>query len=77
METNILLANRLKELCEEKNLSYNALAEKSGLPVRRIYRMACGGTSNPGVFVMMQLCNGLGMSLDEFFATDEFKALRK
>lgn len=76
MEQNIALANRLKELCEQKNLSYNELAEKSGLPLRRIYRMAHGGVSNPGVFVMMRICSGLEVSLDEFFGTDEFKEFR-
>ena len=77
MEQNTVLANRLKEVCEEKNISYSTLAEKSGVPVRRIYRLASGMTSNPGIYTMMSICDGLEISLDEFFGTDEFKELRK
>lgn len=77
MEQNLVIANRLKGLCEEKNLSYNALAERSGVPVKRIYRIAYGNVSNPSVFVMLRICDGLEISLDEFFGTEEFKELRK
>lgn len=76
MEQNIVLSNRIKELMEEKGLSYNELAEKSGLPVRRVYRMANGLVSNPGIFIMIQLCKGLDLSLDEFVGTEAFDAFR-
>jgi len=74
MERNVLLSNRLKELCEEKGMTWQALAEKSGMPVKRVYRIYVGQTSNPSVFTMIQICKGLDISLDEFFGTDEFKA---
>ena len=73
MEQNVLLANRLKELMQEKGISFGDLAEKSGISVKRIYRIANGGVSNPSVFVMMDICRALGVSLDEFFATEAFK----
>jgi transcriptional regulator with XRE-family HTH domain len=76
MEQNIVLANRVYQLREERNMNYNDLAEKSGLPLRGVYRIAQGGVSNPGVFVMMKLCKGLGVSLDEFFGTEEFNEFR-
>lgn len=73
MEKNMLIANRLKELSKEKNISYNTLAEKSGVPVRRVYRMANGYISDPGVFLVMSICKALDISLDEFFDTDELR----
>lgn len=73
----IALANRLKELCKEKNMSYRELGEKIGMPATGIMRIASGMTSNPGVFRMIRICDGLGVSLDEFFDTEEFKELRK
>ena len=76
MEQNTALANRLKSLCEEKGISYADLAQKSGIPVRRIQRMAFGATSNPTVFMMLRICDALGITLDEFFGTDEFKDFR-
>lgn len=75
--TNNVLGNRLRELCVEKNMSYRALGEKIGMPETRILRIARGMTSNPGIFVMISICDGLGVTLDEFFGTDEFKELRK
>lgn len=75
--TNNVLGNRLKELCQEKNISYRELGEKIGMSGTRIVRIANGMTSNPGVYTMIQICDGLGVSLDEFFGTDEFKELRK
>lgn len=77
MDKNTVLANRLKALCEEKNISYRALGEKIGMPAARIARIANGMTSNPGIYTMIHICDGLGVSLDEFFGTDEFKELRK
>lgn len=77
MEANGALAKRLKELMAEKGVNYQVLAEKSGLPVRRIQRMAMGTVSNPGVFVMMRICNGLGITLDEFFGTEELQSFAK
>ena len=74
MEQNIALSNRLKNLMEEKHLTFKELAEKSGIPVRRIYRMMHGGVSNPSVFVMMRICNAMDITLDEFFGTEELQA---
>ncbi len=73
MEQNVLLANRLKELMQEKGMSFGDLAEKSGISVKRIYRIANGGVSNPSVFVMMDICRALGVSLDEFFKDEAFQ----
>ena len=75
--TNNALANRLKELCQEKNISYRALGEKIGMPETQIIRMALGVTRNPSIYTMISICDALGVSLDEFFGTDEFKELRK
>lgn len=74
---NEVLANRLKELCQEKNITYRQLGEKIGMPPTRIMRIVYGNTSNPGIYTMMDICDGLGVSLDEFFGTEEFKELRK
>ena len=75
MQANEVLAKRLRELCEEKNVTYQELGSKIGMPGRRIYRMANGMVSNPGIFTMLPICEGLGVTLDEFFGTEEFRAI--
>lgn len=32
-----------------------------------------GNTQNPGIFNIMKICDGLGVSLKEFFDTKEFE----
>lgn len=61
------LAKRLKDICQEKSISYRELSEKCGMPVTRIVRIANGMTKNPGIYTMIAICDGLGVSLDEFF----------
>lgn len=61
------LGKRLKEVCQEKGLTYRELGEKCGMPATRIMRIATGMTKNPGVYTMIAICDGLGVSLDEFF----------
>lgn len=70
---NKALANRLKELCEEKNYSYRELGEKIGMSPRRIARIAYGMTTNLGIYTMIRICDGLGVTLDEFFNTEEVR----
>ena len=74
-EQNSVLANRLKELCKEKEISYAELAERSRLPVRRIQRMAYGRVTDPGIFQMMRICKTLGVTLDEFVANEDFNRM--
>ena len=77
MTTSTALCNRIKGLCKEHNISYRELAQKSGVPESRIRRMYYGAVGNPGVFMMMKICNVFGISLDEFFDTEEFKEALK
>ena len=69
MEQHVALANKLKNLMEEKGVSYHDLANISGLSIRRVYRIVNGMVSNPGVFVMRDICKGLEISLDELLET--------
>lgn len=69
--TNYVLATRLKEVCQERQMTYRELGEKIGMPVSRIVRIANGMTTNPGVYTMISICEGLEISLDEFFGVKE------
>lgn len=77
MEGSRAIANRLKQVCEKKNMSFSELAKKSGVPVKTILRMSYGTNASRGIYNMINICDGLGITLDEFFGTDEFKEFRK
>lgn len=73
MEHSRAIANRIKELCEEKGMNYTKLAERCGEPATRIYRVIAGTMSCQAILLLVKICKGLDISLDEFFDTDELK----
>ena len=73
MESYAAIAKRVKGLMEEKGMTYSQVAEKSGLPYKKVYRLANVGASNPGMFTMKALCDALDVTLDEFLNAEEFK----
>ena len=72
MDTRKAVANRLLQLCEEKRLSVNALARLSAVPPSTLKNIINGGSKNAGVVTLKKLCDGLDISLREFFNDDIF-----
>lgn len=72
MDTRKAVANRLLVLCEEKRLSVNALARLSAVPPSTLKNIINGGSKNAGVVTIKKLCDGLEISLREFFDADIF-----
>lgn len=77
MDTRKAVANRLLELCEEKNLSVNALARISAVPPSTLKNIINGRSQNAGIVTLKKLCDGLEISLYDFFNTDPFKTLEQ
>lgn len=74
MNTQEVVAARIKELCQEHKISVNALARSAGMPPTTLKNIVYGNSKNPGVVTIKLLCDGLGISLYEFFDTDTFKS---
>lgn len=62
-----LLANRIRTLCEEKGITNYTLAYKSSVPLGTIIHIIKGESKNPGIFTITKICDGLEISLEEFF----------
>ncbi|MEE1061122.1 MAG: helix-turn-helix transcriptional regulator [Ruminococcus sp.] len=77
MDTRTAVANRLLELCEEKNLTVNALARISAIPPSTLKNIINGGSKNAGIVTLKKLCDGLEISLYDFFDTEIFKTLEQ
>ncbi len=77
MNTRKAVANRLLELCEKKNLSINALARTSAVPPSTLKNIINGGSQNAGIVTIKKLCDGLDISLFDFFDTETFKNLEQ
>lgn len=77
MNTRKAVANRLLELCEQKRLSVNALARTSAVPPSTLKNIINGGSQNAGIVTLKKLCDGLEISLYDFFDTDVFRNLEQ
>ena len=72
MNTKEAVAKRILKLCEERNMAINALAAVSGVSPSTIYSMLNEKSQNPGVVSIKKLCDGLDISLREFFDSPIF-----
>lgn len=68
-----VLQDRIQQLCKEKNISYYTLAYKSSIPMSTLINIIEGTSKNPGIFTIMKICDGLEVSMKEFFDTKEFE----
>ncbi|MDR2090157.1 MAG: helix-turn-helix domain-containing protein [Clostridiales bacterium] len=66
------VARRILEICNENNLSVSALTKTSGVNASTVYEFLAGRTKCPTVYIIKQLCDGVGMPLKDFFDKDYF-----
>lgn len=66
---------RISQLCGERGLTINRLATLSVLPPSSIKNILYGKSQNPKLLTIKLICDGLGITLGEFFSTPEFDAL--
>lgn len=75
MKTREAVAQRITELCEEKNITINGLANISAVPPSTLKNIIYGVSKNPGVVTIKMLCDGLEITLEEFFCSELFRNL--
>ena len=77
MNTHEAIVNRIYELSEKNSLTPNGLSNQAGISQSTVKSILNGETQNPGVITIKILCDGLEMTLGEFFSTPEFDALEQ
>ena len=77
MDTYTTVKNRLLQLLGEKNMSIHKLAMESAVPPSSIKNILYGKSKNPGIVTLKMLCDGLDISLIEFFDTEDFRNLEQ
>ena len=77
MDTYTTVKNRILYLCEEKRITINKLATESGVAPSTVKNILYGKSQNPGIVTLQMLCDGLGITLNEFFNTEEFEKLEQ
>ena len=77
MDTYSTVKNRILHLLGEKNMSIHKLAMESAVAPSSIKNILYGKSQNPGIVTIKMLCDGFGISLVEFFDTEEFRNLEQ
>ena len=77
MDTVTAVKNRILSLCGERDISINKLANLSALPPSSVKNILYGKSQNPKLLTIKLLCDGLDITLGEFFSTPEFDNLEQ
>lgn len=77
MNTQQAISRRIYQLCKEKGFTPNSIANYSAVPQSTLKSILNGESSNPGIVNIKKLCDGLGITLGEFFSTKEFDNLEQ
>ena len=77
MNISQAVIKRIEELCMERNLTINALSNISGVTQSTVNDIVKGTTYNAGIATIKKLCDGLGISIRDFFNSDLFTNLEQ
>ncbi len=77
MKTKDAVRARILQLCKERGITINGLANLSALPPSTLKGIIYGASKNPGIVTIKILCDGLDMPLHEFFDCKLFHDLEQ
>ena len=72
MDTYTTVKNRILQLLGERKMSIHKLAMESAVPPSSIKNILYGKSQNPGIVTLKMLCDGFGITLVDFFNTEDF-----
>ncbi len=68
---------RVKNICTSRNIKYNELATRAGITPSTIYSMMSADRRDLSVITLKKVCDGLDMTITEFFDDDIFRELEQ
>ena len=68
---------RIIQLCQERDISINKLSSISGVTQSTVNNIVSGRNNSATVSTIKKLCDGLGITIDEFFHSDLFAGLEQ
>ena len=77
MQVKEAVVARFCQLCEERHIKPNELATRSGVTPSTVYSMLDASRHDISIVTIKKLCDGLGVTLGQFFGTAEFDALEQ
>lgn len=77
MQIKEAIVLKFKAICEERGMALNQLATLSGVTPSTVYSMVDKSRKDLSVITVKKLCDGLNVSIDEFFNDDIFRKLNQ
>lgn len=77
MQIKDAIVKRFENLCGERNIRLNELATLSGVTPSTVYSMFDDRRRDISVITVKKLCDGLDISIAEFFNDKIFKSLEQ
>ena len=71
------VVQRFQELCDQRGIKPNELAVLSGVTPSTVYSMMDNRRRDISIITIKKLCDGLEITLGEFFSTPEFDGLEQ
>ena len=75
MDTYTAVKNRILQLLGKTDMSIYKLAVESAVAPSTIKNILYGKSQNPGIVTLKMLCDGFGITLTDFFNTEDFATL--
>lgn len=75
MTVKDVVANNFRSLCQKRGIKPNELANLSGVTPSTVYSLLDEKRRDVSIITIKKLCDGLGITLGEFFSTPEFESL--
>ena len=70
-------AKRIRDLCNECGITPNGLSYIAGISQSTIKSILNGESKNPGIVTIKKICDGLNITVGEFFSTEDFDSLEQ
>lgn len=69
------VTSRFQSICDQRGMKLNELAVRSGVTPSTVYSMMDPRRRDVSIVTIKLLCDGLEISLEEFFSGPEFEKL--
>lgn len=77
MSVKDIVVRRFLELCKERNIKVNELANRSGVTPSTAYSMLDESRRDISIITIKKFCDGLDITLGQFFSTEDFDNLEQ
>ena len=77
MNVGEAVKERILELCQQRNISINKLSSMSGVTQSTVNNIVSGRNHSITVSTIKKLCDGLGITMEDFFHSELFRNLEQ